>query len=71
MTTAARVLVSEHSVRAALAEWKAEREAAEREAGPERSAAHNARTFSRTPDDYAHELAPYVFSLLTKHAEAS
>jgi hypothetical protein len=70
MTTASRIVISEHSVLAALSDWKAEREAAEREAGPDRAAADNARSFQRTPGDYAADLAPYVFSLLKKHAEA-
>lgn len=69
MTSGARILVSEHSVRAALTQWKQERESAEREAGPERAAASRERDFTRTPADYAAELAPYVFALLQSHAE--
>jgi hypothetical protein len=70
MTTGKRVLISAHSVRAALAEWKAQREAAEREAAPERVRDDRDRNYRRTPGDYADDLAPYVFSLLEKHAEA-
>jgi hypothetical protein len=70
MTTGKRVVISAHSVRAALAEWKAQREAAEREAGAERSRDDLERTYRRTPADYADDLAPYVFSLLEKHAES-
>lgn len=70
MTTGARVTISEHSVRAALAEWKATREAAEREAADDkRVAGDRARVYARTPADYADDLTPYVFSLLQKHAE--
>jgi hypothetical protein len=71
MTTGLRITISEHSVLAALADWKSERDAAEREATAERVALDNARAFARTPGDYAAELAPYVFSLLRKHAEAA
>lgn len=70
MTSSARIVISPHSVRAALAEWKSEREAAEREAGPERTAASRERCYKATPADYAEDLTPYVFSLLSKHAEA-
>jgi hypothetical protein len=71
MTTGARITISPHSVRAALAEWKAERDAAEREAGPDRAATSRERAFNATPADYAEDLTPYVFSLLLKHAEAA
>lgn len=71
MSTSPRILVSEHSVRAALAEWKAERDAAEREAGSQRTEESRRRVYDRTPAEYADELAPYVYSLLTKHSEAS
>jgi len=71
MTTGARITISEHSVRATLAEWKAEREAAEREAASTDALADRARCYELTPDDYAAELTPYIFSLLRKHAEAA
>jgi hypothetical protein len=72
MTTGARIMISEHSVREALAEWMLERKRAELEAGDaERARADRERTYLRTPDGYAQELAPYVFSLLQKHAEIS
>jgi hypothetical protein len=70
MTTAIRITISIHSVQATLAEWKAQREAAEREAGPERTAVSRERCYQRAPADYAEELAPYIFSLLQKHQEA-
>lgn len=69
MTTGARILVSEHSVRAALAEWMLERKRAELEAGSVRATVDRERTFGKPPADYAEDLAPYVFSLLRKHAE--
>lgn len=69
MTTGARVTISQHSVRAMLAEWKAQRDAAEREAGAERAEISRSRCFSATPSDYADDLTPYVFALLQKHAE--
>lgn len=71
MTTGVRVTISEHSVRAALAEWKVERDKAEREAGPERAEVSRERAYRATPADYAADLTPYVFSLLVKHAEAT
>lgn len=69
MTTGARILISQHAVRAALAEWKAQRDAAEREAGAERTDTSRVRAYKATPADYADDLAPYFFSLLQKHAE--
>jgi hypothetical protein len=71
MTTGLRITISEHSVLAALAEWKAERDAAERGADAERVTADRAHCYDREPGSYAAELAPYVFSLLRKHAEAT
>lgn len=69
MTTGARILISANSVTAMLAEWKAQRDAAEREAGKERADVSRARAYDATPADYAQDLSPYVFSLLVKHAE--
>lgn len=69
MTTGARILISPESVRAMLAEWMAQRQAAEREAGEERTAQSRDRTYRAAPADYADDLTPYVFSLLQKHAE--
>jgi hypothetical protein len=68
MTTGARVLISANSV---MAMWKAQRDAAEREAGKERADVSRARAYDATPADYAQDLTPYVFSLLVKHAEPS
>lgn len=69
--TEPRITISAHSVRAALAEWKAERDKAEREAGEDRARVSRERAYSAAPADYAEDLTPYVFSLLLKHAEAS
>lgn len=71
MTTGVRILISRETVRAMLAEWKAQRDAAEREAGNDRAAVSRERCYRATPADYADDLAPYVFSLLQKHAEAA
>ncbi len=71
MTTGRRVVISEHSVLAALSEWKSERDAAERDASPEAAEADRERCFNRVPADYARDLAPYVFSLLVKHSEGN
>lgn len=71
MTTGVRITISEHTVRAMLAEWKAQRDAAEKEAGEERANMSRFRAHRLSPDAYAADLTPYVFSLLLKHAEAS
>lgn len=69
MTTGKRVLISQASVEAALAEWHIERAAAERGADQALVEKDRARTYERLPRDYAQDLAPYVFSLLMKYAE--
>lgn len=71
MTTGPRILISPESVRAMLAEWKAQHQAAEREAGEERAMRSRERVYLATPADYADDLTPYVFSLLQKHAEVA
>lgn len=69
MPTAPRIVVTQEAVRQALAEWHAQRTEAEREFAATEVQASRDRTFSHTPGDYATEVAPYMFSLLTKYAE--
>ena len=71
MTTETWITVSPESVRKMLSEWMAERQRAEADASPQRVATDRARTYLKTPGDYAAELTPYLFSLLKKHAEVS
>lgn len=70
MTTAQRIVVTEASVYAALAEWHAERTAAEREHDAQAVQRCRDKVYRCAPHDFARELAPYVFSLLVKHAES-
>jgi hypothetical protein len=69
MPTAPRIVVTQESVRQALAEWHAQRMEAEREFAPHEVQASRDRVFTRTPGDYASDVAPFVFTLLTKYAE--
>ena len=67
MTTGARITISEHSVRAALAEWHGQHR---RRPEPERAAAHE-QVEAFDAGRYADHNAAFLFELLRKHAEAA
>ena len=69
MPTAPRIVVTQEAVRQALAEWHAQRTEAEMEFSSSEVVANRDRVFTRTPGDYANDVAPFLFSLLTKYAE--
>lgn len=69
MPTAPRIVVTQKAVRLALAEWHAQRTEAENEFSAAEVQANRDRVFSRTPCEYADDVAPFLFSLLTKYAE--
>lgn len=66
MTTATRIVVSIHTVRAAMAEWHARFQALP----PEDRAARNAEQEHVTPEQFAEAASDHLFQMLQRHAEA-
>lgn len=67
MTTAPRIVISEHSVRAALADWHALHVARPE---PQRAMAYE-QTDTSTSSEYAQNHAAFFFKLLEKHSEVT